>query len=114
MGIPFTYDGKAFVIMANWTYLIADGEGLARGFNWRGATSLKPCLLHHNVFSRDSDLAHRQEGCVDVTCHNPSLFKRWAANGIETIVDAISAAHEKCQRGEWTKNDSRSCRKSMV
>lgn len=32
--------------------ILADGDGLRLGFNWRGASSLKPCLVHHNVLMK--------------------------------------------------------------
>ena len=83
--------------------MISDGDGIRSAFNWKGASSTKPCLLHYNVFSRDSDLVHRAEGNVEITCHDPKLFKHWVDDGLEKVVDFISLAHQRVERGEWTK-----------
>ena len=33
--------------------LLSDGDGLRMGLDWKGATSLKPCIKHFNVWKKD-------------------------------------------------------------
>ena len=103
VGLPLRVNGALFIIKARLSIMISDGDGIRSAFNWKGAASTKPCLLHYNVFSRDSDLVHRAEGNVEITCHDPNLFKHWVDDGLEKVVDLISLAHQRYVRGEWTK-----------
>lgn len=102
-GIPLVVDGETIVVMADLKHMLSDGDGIKMAFNWKGAGGTKPCLLHHNVFARGSDLACRAPGCVEISEDDPNLFKTWAGTGLEDVVDLISAAHEKWLRKEWSK-----------
>jgi len=37
-GVPFVVGGETHVVKARLTYMMSDGEGLQRAFNWRGAS----------------------------------------------------------------------------
>ena len=51
-GIPLRVDGRAMLLYARLTNVLADGDGLRQGYAWRGASGLKPCLKHYNCFKR--------------------------------------------------------------
>lgn len=51
-GCPLTVAGEACLLFARPSVILSDGDGLRQAFDWRGASSLKPCLIHHNVFKK--------------------------------------------------------------
>lgn len=51
--------GSQFVmIFATLSNVLADGDGHAKLWNWRGASALKPCVKHTNVMKKDFGIAH--------------------------------------------------------
>ena len=46
--------GRELVLFAKLHCILSDGDGLRLGFDWRGSSSLKPCLKHFNVSKKDS------------------------------------------------------------
>ena len=50
-GIAVKIGGESCIIYARLHCLIADGEGLAEGMQWKGASALKPCFECENVVS---------------------------------------------------------------
>ena len=51
-GCPVTIAGQHVPIFARLTNLLSDGDGLRQALDWRGASSLKPCFKHYNVFKK--------------------------------------------------------------
>ena len=47
-----TIHGQPVLIFASLHNVLGDGEGLMKAFDWRGASSLKPCLRHYNVLRK--------------------------------------------------------------
>ena len=56
VGLPF---------FAAITNILADGDGFRHAYDWRGASSLKPCLVHHNVVKKVRRLALAMWGWED-------------------------------------------------
>lgn len=55
-GLPLELaDGTVVPLFAKLHAVLADGDGLRIGFDWRGHSSLKPCLRHFNVFKKELD-----------------------------------------------------------
>ena len=79
------------LVFARLANLLSDGDGLRQAFDWVGASGLKPCLKHWNVFKKGSDLANRRPGCVEISCSDPSQFKPWAPVDLASSVDRICA-----------------------
>ena len=53
-GIPVCIRGKHVLLYASPTNLVSDGDGLRAGLGWRGASSIKPCIIHKNVLKKAS------------------------------------------------------------
>ena len=102
-GVPLVISCETCLVTADMKNMLSDGDGIKMAFNWKGGGGTKPCILHWNVFARDSDLASRAPDCVEISEHNPTLFKTWTGTGLEDVVDLISAAREKVLRKEWAK-----------
>ena len=51
-GVPITVDGKPVLIFARLHNILGDGEGLMKAFDWKGASSMKPCAKHFNVLKK--------------------------------------------------------------
>ena len=49
-GIAMTVAGQDVCLRGRLHAILSDGDGLKCGFDWKGATSLKPCLLHWNLW----------------------------------------------------------------
>jgi hypothetical protein len=51
-GVPLTIDGQPVLIFASLHNVLGDGEGLMKAFDWKGASSMKPCVKHYNVLRK--------------------------------------------------------------
>ena len=47
-----TLDGQPKLLFAKLGNVLADGEGHMMAFDWKGASALKPCLRHFNVYKK--------------------------------------------------------------
>lgn len=102
-GLPLTLDNGDFLLRARLSNILSDGEGLKYALDWKGQSGLKPCVKHHNVFKKNSGLAHRRPGYVDICCFDQSQFKQWSS---ADAADCMRTLIEGCNRvasGEWTK-----------
>lgn len=89
-------DRGSAVLFARLANIVADGEGFELAYEWRGASSIRPCLRHWNVLSRDSDLAHRDGSGTfcDISECDASKFKAYTHDELRenarTIVEATA------------------------
>ena len=113
VGVPLRIGGQQRILFARVTNLLSDGDGLRQCWDWKGASSLKTCFKHYNVFKKDSDLAHRQPGYVEATCTDVSKCVEWAPGDLYDAADAVDAASEQVAAGEMTKTLSEDLRKSV-
>ncbi len=51
-GVPLSLDDGPVMLFARLSNVLADGEGLMKGFDWKGASGLKPCVKHNNVVKK--------------------------------------------------------------
>ena len=66
VGLPLNLSQQPPVMLfAALTNFLADGDGLRSAYDLRGASSLKPCLVHHNVLKNVRRLAVAMWGCTD-------------------------------------------------
>ena len=102
-GLPVTLNGQPHLIWSKLHAIISDGDGLRLGASWRGAASIRPCLRHGNVFSRNSDLASRIPGAVEITCCQSSLFHRTTSAEFYASADKVEAATKGHSQGALSK-----------
>ena len=95
VGMAVEVAGETAVIHARLHCVLADGEGLMYSFDWRGSSSLKPCLTHFNVVKRDSDLATRQCNFVEITCSNPKRFQSWPQAEVTRTMSMLLEAERR-------------------
>jgi hypothetical protein len=105
VGVPLLIGGQERILFAKLTNLLSDGDGHRMGWDWRGAASLKPCWKHFNVFRKDSGLAHRMPGYVEIDCSDPALLRSWTASEVYFAADSVAAAAAKVAAGTMTKGD---------
>ena len=103
VGVPIPLLGQHVILYGDLHTLLADGEGLAEAFQWKGAGGLRVCFRHGNCLMLNSDLATRVPGCVEIDCPNPALFKAVSSATLAKDVKAICAARKKVARGELGK-----------
>ena len=53
VGVPLLIDGEHRLVFARLTNLLSDGDGHRQALGWKGASGLKPCFKHFNVFKKD-------------------------------------------------------------
>ncbi len=105
VGVPLLIGGQERLLFAKLTNLLSDGDGHRMGWDWRGAASLKPCWKHFNVFKKDSGLAHRMPGYVEIDCSDPALLRSWTASEVYFAADSVAAVAGQVAAGTMTKVD---------
>ena len=103
VGVPFSHRGEDFIFFAKPSNILSDGEGLKQVTGWRGAGSLRPALLHSNILKKDSDLAHRVPGFVEMSCTDPLLVKGTTSSEFRDRCDLVAAAHQRYSANRITK-----------
>jgi len=53
-GLQLDLEDGPVLVFSCLSNLLSDGDGLRMVFDWKGASGLKPCLKHYNVFKKDS------------------------------------------------------------
>lgn len=102
-GVMVHVKGRGHLIFGTLHALLADGEGIAKAFDWRGSSSTKPCLRHWNVLSKGSGLVELTAGFVEIGCCRPELMKLTSQEDIDIAVNAIHIAKQRVSTREWTK-----------
>ena len=98
-GVPVLINGAYVMIYAKLGVNMSDGDGMRMAYLWKGASGLKACLKHSNVLKRDSDLAGRVPGYVEITCHDPDKFIEHTTQSFHASVDLVAEAHQRLQAG---------------
>jgi len=103
-GLPLENpDGSYHVLFARLRILLSDGDGIRAGFGWKGARGLKCCIRHTNVWALNSDVAHRGEDQVEITCSNPASFRTATKDDLEEITDVLAEASRSHNAGRMTQ-----------
>lgn len=102
-GVALDLQGVPCLLYARLTHLLTDGDGFKQALQWKGASGIKPCMRHPNVFKKNSDLSHRRPSFCDVTCANSQSFKRWGVGEFETAADVLVAARRQYDEGVLTE-----------
>ena len=105
-GVPVVINGSYVLLYAELHIVISDGDGLRAGYCWKGAGSLKPCIRHHNVLMKGSDLVGRCANCTDVeiTCEDPTKFKCATNTLFKTHIELVAQSHQTWKAGNMTKD----------
>ena len=103
VGLPIKVGGPDRLLFAKLTNLLTDGDGHRMGWDWKGASSLKPCWKHFNVFKKDSGLAYRKPGYDEIDCTDPALLRSWSASQVYFAADAVAEAAGKYAAGVMSK-----------
>ena len=102
-GYPVSVSGQQRLLYARVQILISDGDGLRQALQWLGASALKPCFRHWNVFNPQSDLADRCPSArryVEATCADASLFCTWSGEEMRTAADVLVLARQRHAAGD--------------
>ena len=113
VGVPVMIGGQHRLVFARLTNLLSDGDGHRMCWNWKGASSLKPCWKHFNVFKKGSDLAHRKPGFVEIDCTDCDRFRSWTAGQLYSTADVVATAAGKVAARTMSKADYDELEKSV-
>ena len=75
VGVAFSHRGRDYNFFAKLSNILSDGDGLKLVTGWKGASGLRPCLLHSNILMNGSDLDNRHPGFFEISCTDPSLIR---------------------------------------
>lgn len=65
VGLPLNLPQGVVMLFGALRNILADGDGLRQCYDWRGASGLKPCLVHHNVLKKARRVVSMMAGgCV--------------------------------------------------
>lgn len=103
LAIPSPAGDVHFTLHAVVKRMIADGEGLMKGLQWKGPSSLRPCVRHPNVVKKDSKLDEAEASFVQCTCSDHLRFETTVDHSLYAKVDFVMAAAARRQRREITK-----------
>ena len=103
VGLALLIEGRSYTMKARISCLLSDGEGIKVAFDWRGGSSMHPCVKHWNVLKKGSDLAHRRECCVEVTCSDATQYRPWSQSTISTTIGALNEAQRRVDAGALPK-----------
>lgn len=84
------------LLFATLSHIVADGEGFELLYQWRGASSMRPCLRHWNMVPCGSGIAHRSEDFQELSCADPS--KMFALKHSDYIELAGTVVHDKTRK----------------
>jgi len=105
VGVPVRVGGEERLLFATLTNLLSDGDGFRMCWDWKGASSTKPCWKHFNVFRKGSHLAHRKPGYCEIDCTNPAAFRSWSAAQVYKVADSLVAAATQVSARAMTKGN---------
>jgi hypothetical protein len=63
-GVPVMLRGKLVTVFASLSNLLTDGDGHRASLDWKGASSLKPCVKHVNVLRKERACVRMCSGSV--------------------------------------------------
>ena len=63
-GVPLEIGGSPIMLFAKVTNMLSDGDGLREAFDLNGASGLKPCLKHWNVWKMALTLLIDEKGTL--------------------------------------------------
>ena len=96
-GYPVPLGNSQRLLFAKVHTLLSDGDGLRQGLEWKGASGLKCCFRHWNVFDRGSGRAEAgpDELYVETTCSDPAKFRTWASADLQTAAGVLTEARRR-------------------
>ena len=75
--------------------LISDGGGFQQAIGWRGASGLRPCIIHSNIVKKGSDLVGRTQGYVEVSNTDPTRLHQTTITEFEQCCDLVAETHSR-------------------
>jgi hypothetical protein len=95
VGMPVKLSSGIATIWGTLSNILADGDGFRIGYDWRGAASMKPCLVHSNVLRKGSDLLAFSDNYVDICCHDMALFRSWPDSELDRVIALLQETRRR-------------------
>lgn len=89
VGLPLSIAGRLYCVHAVFGGLSGDGDSWKLILECKGASGLKPCPKCWNVWSRDSDMAHRLAGHVEISHGIKSAFRLYTAQSLSEQISEL-------------------------
>ena len=105
-GYPILVGGVHQFLYATVHTLLSDGDGLRQALEWLGASALKPCFRHWNVFNPNSDMAGRCSSArkyVTTSCTDTEAFRTWRSQDLRQAASVLIQARQRHAAGEIPK-----------
>ena len=103
-GVAIVLHGRTVNLFARLTNILSDGDGLRMAYDWKGSSSIKPCLKHWNIFKKDSGMIEGPDpSWVEITSANHRSHLRWSSGDAAQAMDLLIKAEEQVAAGTMTK-----------
>ena len=103
-GVAVRIGGVYCSIHAKLHWLLSDGEGHKITLCWKGASSMRPCLVHKNVVMKDArPMEFLGDAFVDICCHEFHRFQVRSSHEFAVSAHKVRGAHELRQARDMTK-----------
>lgn len=102
-GLAVELGGQPFLLFAELAGVLADMDGHRMAWDAKGASGLRPCLLHPKVIKLGSGIAEMDGSFVEISCSDPDLFGRVRSSDIHDAQDLLARAHERVMAGTMTR-----------
>ena len=100
VGIPLILHSQIFVLYADLFSILSDLDGIKIALDWKGTSSVRPCLWCTNVWKKDSRC---RDGHVDICCGDRNRFELMDSVTLSGFVDVVLAARVEWEAGTRTK-----------
>jgi hypothetical protein len=116
-GAVIRHRNRDVPLFARMAVIFSDLDGIRAAYDWKGANSMRPCLMCC-VFKKDAGLDLPDgEDLIDVTSHES---ERFLSEGYSRTIDdfdrdiaLVIEAHQRSERGEMTKSRAKNIAMSV-
>ncbi len=98
-GVCVIINDTIYVLFASFHCLVSDGDAWKVIVEAKGASSLRPCPVCQNVWRKNSRLAHRRAGHIEISASDPSQFQAYTPKELcNAILDIFEARSQRSRR----------------
>ena len=112
-GWAFEVEGQPFVVHARLAIVVADCDGHRMAWDMKGASGIRPCLLHPNVVKAHSGIVEHDDSFVEITCSEHGRFQEASTSDIHNDFDLLAAAHVRLAARRMTRKRYDNLEKSL-
>ena len=103
-GVVVMLNGRSNLIYAKLNWLMSDGDGIRMAYCWKGASGMRPCMVHRNVLKKGTTILASLPDHVDICCDDVTRFQPKESRHCVEGAAIVSEAHRRWTLREITKS----------